>query len=186
MSCQKNPKERRVALALLRRLHRILLVQEIKKKQLNVKGLFLLRQGVFATILDLADLGHGKAALWYIRRGPFGLRSGKFSPEKAMQFSLKVSLPQETKNRTPDLDLYVARLKAALKVYLDARNGRAYTSDGHLISLGGRDLKSYQDAALKRLRTVTKQMISRGFREEAEEIFRFYGLDIDIDVLGEG
>jgi hypothetical protein len=185
MSCQKNPRERRVALALLRRLHRILLVQEIKKKQLNAKGLFLLRQGVFATILDLADLGHGKAALWYIRRGPFGLRSGKFSPEKAVQFSLKVS-PQETKKRTPDLDLYIARLKSTLQVYLDAKNGHAYRADGTPISLGGRDLKSYQDAALKRLRTVTKQMISRGFRDEAQEILRSHGLDIDTDILGKG
>lgn len=75
MPRDKDAKDRERVLILFNRLRLIILKQEEHKDKLTSEQNLILSKSIFATYLDLNDLGYGKAALWYIRRKPTKLFS---------------------------------------------------------------------------------------------------------------
>lgn len=194
MSCKADPRKRQVALALLRRLRRILQIQREQAGQLNKRGVLLLTKSIFATFLDLTDLGHKKAAWWYIvtmreldvfedkktarlRMGPrllmlfFPMRTTK-APNEYTQQLQEPRIPKKYKS-------VIEQFEDALRLYQEAKNmksGLVRRADGQTVFLNEDEVRSLRQKALKKVRLIGERMILEDLSEQAGEILESYGL----------
>ncbi len=106
MSCKNNVKDRVLVIAFIRKLHGIVLKEQLEAVP-HRRQLF--RKALFATYVDLKDLGHAKAALWIIRRKP------KILPGSARR-SQNPDPPQEEVLRDNEI-LLLGRFKEAVDRY---------------------------------------------------------------------